>query len=109
VTAGNTPVVVDANIIFSALLRRGNRFYTVLQEGGRFVVSETILTEIFRHKEKMVAAARVGADEMAEAYHALLALLEIQKERRVRSRAHAGSRPWNSVMVSIPTTPLLSP
>ncbi|HYR06206.1 MAG TPA: PIN domain-containing protein, partial [Longimicrobium sp.] len=59
------------------------RFYTVLQEGGRFVVSETILTEIFRHKEKMIAAARVEADEMAEAYHALLTLLEIRKESSI--------------------------
>lgn len=76
-------VVVDANIIFSALLRRGNKFLAVLREGGRFVVSETILAEIFRHKEKIVAASHLDRDEVAEAYHAILTLLEIRKESSI--------------------------
>lgn len=62
------PVVVDANIIFSALLRRGNKFFATLKAGGRFVVSETILAEIFRHKEKIVAASHLDRDEIVDAY-----------------------------------------
>jgi predicted nucleic acid-binding protein len=78
-----TPVVVDANIIFSALLRRGNKFLNVLREGGRFVVSETILAEIFRHGEKIVAASHLSRDEITEAYRAVLTLLEIHKESTI--------------------------
>jgi predicted nucleic acid-binding protein len=77
------PVVVDANIVFSALLRRENRFLTALEEGGRFVVSETILAEVFRHKEKIVAASHLSPDEVGEAYHAILTLLEIRKESSI--------------------------
>lgn len=77
------PVAVDANIVFSALLRRGNKFLTALEEGGRFVVTETILAEIFRHKEKIVVASHLNRDEVAEAYHAILTLLEIRKESSI--------------------------
>jgi predicted nucleic acid-binding protein len=83
VNAETAAIVVDANIIFSALLRRGNKFLAVLEEGGRFVVSETILVEVFRHKEKIVAASRLDRDDITQAFHAVLTLLEIRKESSI--------------------------
>lgn len=59
------PVVVDANILFSALLRPGNRFISTLTSGGHFYVSETVLAEIFRHKEKIVSTTHLNQDELA--------------------------------------------
>lgn len=74
------PVVVDANILFSALLRPGNKFIATLTGGKRFYVSETVLAEIFRHKEKIVSTTHLNQDELAGAYHAILVLVEIFRE-----------------------------
>lgn len=74
------PVVVDANILFSALLRPGNKFIAALTTGRRFYVSETTLAEIFRHKEKIVSTTHLNQDELAKAYHAILVMVEIFRE-----------------------------
>lgn len=77
------PVVVDANILFSALLRPGHQFRDVLASERRFYVSETLLAEIFRHKEKIVSATRLDQDELAAAYHDILSILELYRERLI--------------------------
>ncbi len=49
-------VVVDANIVFSALLRAENRYAEVLlTEGGDdFFTPRFVMVEIFKHKEKIL-------------------------------------------------------
>lgn len=79
-TGEGSPVVVDSNIIFSALLRPGNKFIAALTSGRRFVVSEAVLTELFRHKEKIVSATRLDQDQLARAFHAILVIVEIHRE-----------------------------
>lgn len=78
-----SPVAVDTNILFSALLRPGNRFLAALAGERRFYVSESVLAELFNHKEKILSATRLDRDELARAYHALLVILEFYKERSI--------------------------
>jgi predicted nucleic acid-binding protein len=74
------PVVVDANILFSALLRPGNSFITTLTTARRFYVSESVLAEIVRHKEMIVSATRLDQDKLARAYHTMLVVVELYRE-----------------------------
>jgi predicted nucleic acid-binding protein len=80
VTSETAPVVVDTNILFSALLRPGNSFIATLTSERRFYVSESVLAEIFRHKEKIVSATRLDQDALARAYHAILMIVELYRE-----------------------------
>lgn len=82
-SAGPARVVVDTNILFSALLRPGNRFLLALAGEHQFYVSESALAELFNHKEKVLAASSLDSDELARAYHALLVVLELYKERLI--------------------------
>jgi predicted nucleic acid-binding protein len=49
------PVAVDTNILFSALLKKENRFAEVLLRAEHpFYICETVLVELLRHKEKIL-------------------------------------------------------
>jgi predicted nucleic acid-binding protein len=83
VSAEDIPVVVDTNILFSALLRPDSKFVAALAGARRFYISEIILTEIFRHKEKILATTRLGEPDLTQAYHVLLTCLELYKEAMI--------------------------
>ena len=83
-STNDVPVVVDANILFSALLRPGSTtISTVLEKAWRFVVTESVLVEIFRHKERILSASRLNQDQLAVAYRGILAILDIRKEASI--------------------------
>ncbi len=74
-------VVVDTNVIFSALLKEGGHFAEVLlQTGHSFYVGESVLMELFSHKEKILRLSRLGDDDLARFYLALLRRLTMFKE-----------------------------
>jgi predicted nucleic acid-binding protein len=74
-------VVVDTNILFSSLLRSRTRFAEVLlQSGHPFHVCETVLVELFKRKEKVLAFSRLDEEELARLYHILLRRLNLFKE-----------------------------
>ena len=75
-------VVVDTNIVFSALISRNSRFRDILWGSSfRFFICETVLVELFRHKEKLLRAnRRLPTDEFEGLYHGLLRRLELFKE-----------------------------
>lgn len=79
------PIVFDTNILFSALLRPDNKFMAVLAGARRCFVSESILAEIFRHKEKLLVHSRLSQDELTAAYYGLLVAVEFYKEARIPS------------------------
>jgi predicted nucleic acid-binding protein len=94
VTGGEKPIVVDTNILFSALLRTDAEFAQVLFESTRdFFICETTLTELFRRKEKLVLRTRMDADGLAQAYHLLLRQVRLYRESWIPaacwSKAHA--------------------
>jgi predicted nucleic acid-binding protein len=74
-------VIVDTNVIFSALLGGGGRFAeALLQSGHAFHVGESVLVELFRHKEKILRLSRLEDEDLARFYHVLLRRLTLFKE-----------------------------
>lgn len=78
------PVVVDTNIVFSALLHSGGRFTEVLLTSNRrFVVNELVLVELFKHKEKVVRLSRLTDEDVVHLFYELMRALELLKEALV--------------------------
>ncbi|HEX2081093.1 MAG TPA: PIN domain-containing protein [Longimicrobium sp.] len=83
-TAGAEPVVVDTNILFSALLREDTAFSTEMFESPReFFICETTLMELFRHREKLIRLSRMNAPALVQMYHLLLKCLTVYKENHI--------------------------
>jgi predicted nucleic acid-binding protein len=82
VAVDSAPVVVDTNIVFSALISRNSRFRDVLWgSSSRFFICETVVVELFRHKEKLLRAnRRLPATEFEALYHGFLRRVEMFKE-----------------------------
>lgn len=78
------PVVTDTNVIFSALLRREGRFLEILFESEHsFHICESVLSELFRLKEKIARTSELDEDTLARLYHEIISLLSIHKEARI--------------------------
>lgn len=78
------PVVVDTNVLFSALLRRSARFTEVLLTSDRrFLINELVVVELFKHKEKIVRLSRLGDEDVVHLFYELLRELELFKEELV--------------------------
>jgi len=80
----SVPVVVDTNILFSALLKDESHFAEVLLRSEHpFYVSESVLMELFRHKEKILRLSRLEEDDLVRFYHVLLRRLHLHKEELI--------------------------
>ncbi len=78
------PVVVDANILFSALLSRGSSFgKTILESERPFLIGELVLTELFKHKERIVRYSRLSESEVVTFFYGLMREIEFYKEELV--------------------------
>ncbi|PEN07657.1 DNA-binding protein [Longimonas halophila] len=76
-----TVVVVDTNILFSALLRADTLFAdTILQGEHRFVVNELVLTELFHHREKIAQVSRLSDESITQLYYRLIRRVELYRE-----------------------------
>ena len=80
-------VVVDANIFFSALLRADSPFSLTLL-GGRhqFVLGESVLAELFKHKETIARFSALDEDRLWRHFLSLIRACRVEKEELV-SRA----------------------
>ena len=79
-------IVVDTNILFSALLSSNSRFRELLLKSEeRFFICEFVVVEIFKRKEKIIRASKLTEDEIVEAYHLLLKRIELYKEDSIAS------------------------
>jgi len=55
VPGADAPIVVDTNILFSALLRADTLIARIiLRSDRRFFICESILIELYRHKERIL-------------------------------------------------------
>jgi len=61
------PIIVDTNILFSALLQPPSPFYEFLITGDfKFYICELTLVELFRHKEKLIKTSKLTEDEITK-------------------------------------------
>jgi predicted nucleic acid-binding protein len=74
-------VVVDTNVLFSALLGSSSNFaHSILTTDHSYWICESIIVELFKHKEKIVQHSRLSEDDIARLYYRLLDRLNIFKE-----------------------------
>jgi len=77
----STKIVVDTNILFSALLRDNTAYSWVLLDTARtFCVCESTIIELFKHKERIVRHSKLDKDDVIRVLYILLRNLHIYKE-----------------------------
>lgn len=90
-------VVVDTNILFSAILVPRGRLLEILWgSSARFYICESVLVELFRRKEKLVQASRLTAEEVVLAYGQVLTRVELFKEGLIPAPA------WDRALSFVP-------
>jgi predicted nucleic acid-binding protein len=78
---GKNPVIVDTNILFSALLKTRSKFAEILlATENDFFVCESVLVELFKYKEKIVKASALSEDEIIQLYHIYLKRIHLFKK-----------------------------
>ena len=66
-------IVIDTNIIFSALLRSGQKQRDILfLENVEFYSCKYAIVEIFKHKEKIIKYSRLAEEVVLETLYRLL-------------------------------------
>jgi predicted nucleic acid-binding protein len=74
-------IIVDTNILFSALLNSQSSFAEILLGlDYRFFVCEQVLVELFKRKEKLVKVSQLSEDEIVQIYQILLKRITLYKE-----------------------------
>lgn len=80
-------VVVDTNILFSALLRDDTAYARILLDGSHtFYVCESTIVELFKHKERIVQHTRLDEDGVIRVLYTLLQHLHIYKEAMIDAK-----------------------
>jgi predicted nucleic acid-binding protein len=81
----NPPVVVDTNVLFSALVSRHSRIREILlmEAGIGFSCPRFIFSELFKHKERIVAATDLSEDELLDTLNALFAHIQFVDESAI--------------------------
>jgi predicted nucleic acid-binding protein len=75
------PIIVDTNILFSALLRDKSRFSELLLDSNyRFFICEQVLVELFKRKEKILKTSQLREEEIVTVYQILLKRINLYKE-----------------------------
>ena len=77
-----SPVVVDTNVLFSALLRGASSSFAqrLLGSGHDFYVCESAVAELFKHKERIVEQSRLTEEEVVRFFYTLLRRVTLFKE-----------------------------
>ncbi|NBC16602.1 MAG: DNA-binding protein [Bacteroidetes bacterium] len=77
-------VVVDANILFSALLRPDSPFTRhIVHAPLTFFVCESAIVSLFKHKERIVALSRLSEDEVVRQFYLLLRRVTVSNEELI--------------------------
>lgn len=79
------PVVVDTNIIFSALLKGRSQFAQIILGTERpFFICESTIVELFQHKERIVKLSQLSEEDIARLFYLLLRHLNVAKEELIQ-------------------------
>jgi predicted nucleic acid-binding protein len=82
------PVIVDTNIIFSALINKNSRIAGFLLEPNcALVMPKFGFVELFKYKEKICAASKHKPDEVLEILYDLLRHIDFFDENSISAAA----------------------
>jgi len=74
-------VVIDTNILFSCLLKNSSPFSNIiLGTPHSFYICESVIVELFRHKERIKSLSHLEETEIIRLYYTLLRTINIYKE-----------------------------
>lgn len=78
----NPPVIVDTNILFAALVARQSRLREILLTESKveFCCPRFVFVELFKHKERILAATELSEEELLEALNSLFAHIRFLDE-----------------------------
>jgi predicted nucleic acid-binding protein len=79
-------VVVDSNILFSALISHHSRLREILLSDSDFTFfcPKFLFVELFKHKEKITAATQLDEEELLETLNTLLARFHFVDESTIQ-------------------------
>ena len=91
-----TTIVVDTNIIFSALINKNSKIATFLLEPNQALVMPKYgFVELFKHKEKICAVSKHSQEEILEILYELMRHIDFFDENSIS--ASALSNAWELV------------
>lgn len=77
-------IIIDTNILFSALLHGDSRFArAILESGGSFFICESILIELFKHKERISRLSKLDEDDLLRLLYLLLRQVTVFREEMI--------------------------
>jgi predicted nucleic acid-binding protein len=77
-------VIVDTNIIFSALLKKNSFFgELLLRDSVDYMIPKFAYIELFKYKEKIAKLSRLSEDELWEVLYRLLKKIDIFDEEMI--------------------------
>lgn len=77
-------VVVDTNILFSALLKTPNKFAeTIFLSDDSFHVPKQVFSELFRHQNKIIKASHLDEDAVFDMLLLLSKRIHIEDENKI--------------------------
>ena len=66
-------LVVDTNIIFSALLKKNSKaLEIIMRDDVEIFIPKFLVIEIFKHKERIIKVSKLSEDEVLESFYLLL-------------------------------------
>lgn len=83
-----TTIVVDTNIIFSALVNKNSKIATfLLNPNHALVMPKFGFVELFKHKEKICTVSKHSQDEILEILYELMRHIEFFDENSISTNA----------------------
>ncbi|HEX2786914.1 MAG TPA: PIN domain-containing protein [Ignavibacteria bacterium] len=80
-------IVIDTNIIFSALLSQNNKFQEIIFTDSYQLFSPNfVLIEILKHQNKLLNNSKLNSDELLELLHLLTSRIEFISETTISSK-----------------------
>ena len=91
-TSKSKPVIVDTNIVFSALLRGESRFSEILlRTDHKPFVCEYVIIELFKHKDRLLKASRLSEQDILRVLYLLLKRLNLYKEDLISTENYSAA------------------
>jgi putative PIN family toxin of toxin-antitoxin system len=77
-------LVVDTNIIFSALLKKNSReLDIIMRDDVEVFIPKFLMIEIFKHKERIIKISKLSEDEVLESLYLILKYCTILNDKDI--------------------------